>query len=96
VLRCSTVLRFNDSRVEFYCESLKAQLENLFLPTIVIHIMNPNKVIYHIKNDRKLTEIWSHFSREEKEDVLERMKNQEIADIEKVLLEIKTGQNRLF
>jgi hypothetical protein len=58
--------------------------------------MNPNKVIYHIKNDRKLTELWSQFSREEKEDVLKRMQTQEIGDIEKVLLEIKTGQNRLF
>jgi hypothetical protein len=58
--------------------------------------MRPNKVIYHIKNDRKLTELWSHFNREEKEAVLERMKNQEAVDIEKVLLEVKTGQNRLF
>jgi hypothetical protein len=58
--------------------------------------MRPNKVIYHIKNDRRLTELWSHFTREEKEDVLERMKHQEINDIEKVLLEVKTGQNRLF
>jgi hypothetical protein len=58
--------------------------------------MRPNEVIYHIKNDRKLTELWSHFTREEKEDVLERMKHQEQTDLEKVLLEIKTGQNRLF
>jgi predicted house-cleaning noncanonical NTP pyrophosphatase (MazG superfamily) len=58
--------------------------------------MQPNKVIYHIKNDRKLTELWSHFTREEKEDVLRRMETQELADLEKVLLEIKTGQNRLF
>jgi hypothetical protein len=58
--------------------------------------MRPNKVIYHIKNERKLTELWSHFTREEKEAVIERMKNQEPADLEKVLLEVKTGQNRLF
>ena len=58
--------------------------------------MRPNEVIYHIKNDRKLTELWSQFNREEKEAVLERMKNQEIIDLEKVLLEVKTGQNRLF
>jgi hypothetical protein len=58
--------------------------------------MQPNKVIYHIKNDRKLTELWSHFTREEKEAVLRRMETQELADLEKVLLEIKTGQNRLF
>jgi predicted house-cleaning noncanonical NTP pyrophosphatase (MazG superfamily) len=58
--------------------------------------MQPNKVIYHIKNDRKLTELWSQFTREEKEDVLRRMETQELADLEKVLLEIKTGQNRLF
>jgi hypothetical protein len=58
--------------------------------------MRPNKVIYHIKNDRRLTELWSQFNREEKEAVLERMKNQEIIDLEKVLLEVKTGQNRLF
>jgi hypothetical protein len=58
--------------------------------------MRPNEVIYHIKNDRRLTEIWLQFTREEKEAVLERMKNQEIIDLEKVLLEVKTGQNRLF
>jgi hypothetical protein len=58
--------------------------------------MRPNEVIYHIRNDRNLTELWSHFTKAEKEDVLERMKNQELADIEKVLLEVKTGQNRLF
>jgi hypothetical protein len=58
--------------------------------------MRPNEVIYHIKNDRKLTELWSQFNREEKEAVIERMKNQEPIDLEKVLLEVKTGQNRLF
>jgi hypothetical protein len=58
--------------------------------------MRPNEVIYHIKNDRRLTEIWSQFNREEKEAVLERMKNQDSVELEKVLLEVKTGQNRLF
>jgi hypothetical protein len=58
--------------------------------------MRPNEVIYHIKNDRKLTELWSQFNREEKEAVIERMKHQEPIDLEKVLLEVKTGQNRLF
>jgi hypothetical protein len=58
--------------------------------------MRPNEVIYHIKNDRRLTELWLQFNREEKEDVIERMKNQDLVELEKVLLEVKTGQNRLF
>lgn len=58
--------------------------------------MRPNEVIYHIKNDRHLTDTWSQFTRQAKEEVIARMKNQELQDLEKVLLEIKTGQNRLF
>ncbi len=58
--------------------------------------MRPNEVIYHIKNDRRLTDLWLQFTREEKEAVIERMKNQDLVELEKVLLEVKTGQNRLF
>ena len=58
--------------------------------------MTANEVIYHIKQSRQLTEIWSDFSRQEKEDVIKRMEQKEAIDIEKTLLEIKTGQNRLF
>lgn len=58
--------------------------------------MTPNEVIYHIKQTKDFTEVWSHFSREEKEDVLRRMQTQTAADLEKVLIEVKTGQNRLF
>ncbi len=58
--------------------------------------MTANETIYHIKQDRRLSEIWTHFSREEKEDVIRRMETQTPNDIEKVLMEIKTGQNRLF
>jgi hypothetical protein len=58
--------------------------------------MRPNEVIYHIKNDRRLTELWLQFNREEKEAVIERMKHQDLVELEKVLLEVKTGQNRLF
>jgi hypothetical protein len=58
--------------------------------------MRANEVIYHIKQIRHLTEIWKEFSRQEKEDVIRRMANQETIDLEKVLLEVKTGQNRLF
>jgi hypothetical protein len=58
--------------------------------------MTPNEVIYHIKQNRQFTEIWAHFTREEKEDVVRRMETQKPQDIEKVLMEVKTGQNRLF
>lgn len=58
--------------------------------------MSPNEVTSHIRQDRTFSEIWSGFSREEKEDVIRRMENKEPIDIEKVLLEVKTGQNRLF
>ncbi len=58
--------------------------------------MTPNEVIYHIKQNRQFTETWSHFTREEKEDVIRRMETQKPIDIEKVLIEVKTGQNRLF
>lgn len=58
--------------------------------------MTPNEVIYHIKQTRQFTDMWARFSREEKEDVLRRMENQNEDDLEKVLLEVKTGQNRLF
>ena len=58
--------------------------------------MRATEVIYHIKQFRHLTEIWKEFSRQEKEDVIKRMTDQEPIDLEKVLLEVKTGQNRLF
>jgi hypothetical protein len=58
--------------------------------------MNPNSVIYYIKQSKEFTEMWSNFSREEKELVLEKMESADVIDIEKVLLEVKTGQNRLF
>jgi hypothetical protein len=58
--------------------------------------MKPNSVIYHIKQSKEFTEMWSNFSREEKERVLEKMESADVFDIEKVLLEVKTGQNRLF
>lgn len=58
--------------------------------------MTPSKIIYHIKQNRQLAEIWIHLSREEKENVVRRMETKTPSDIEKVLLEIKTGQNRLF
>ena len=58
--------------------------------------MTPSEAIYHIKQNRHLSEIWTHFSREEKEKVIRRLETKKPTDIEKVLLEIKTGQNRLF
>jgi hypothetical protein len=58
--------------------------------------MTPTDAIYHIKLSKEFTEIWTEFSREEKEEVLRRLETQESIDIEKVLNEIKTGQNRLF
>jgi gas vesicle protein len=58
--------------------------------------MKPNSVIYYIKQSKEFTEIWSNFSREEKERVLQKMESADASDIEKVLLEVKTGQNRLF
>ncbi len=58
--------------------------------------MTANETIYHIKQDRHFSEIWAQFSRDEKEDVIRRMEKQTPFDLEKVLLEVKTGQNRLF
>ena len=58
--------------------------------------MTPNEVIYNIKQDPLFSEIWSELSREEKEDIVKRMETQKPIDLEKVMLEIKTGQNRLF
>lgn len=58
--------------------------------------MTPNEVIYNIKQDSRFSAIWSELSREDKEDIVKRMENQNPADLEKVILEIKTGQNRLF
>lgn len=58
--------------------------------------MTPSEAIYHIKQNRQLSEIWIHFSREEKEEVIRRLETKKPSEIEKVLLEIKTGQNRLF
>ena len=58
--------------------------------------MTPNEVIYHIKQSRELSEIWKQFTRAEKEEVLSKMQNKEAIDLPKTLLEVKTGQNRLF
>ena len=58
--------------------------------------MKANEVIYHIKQDRELTQTWSHFDRTEKEEVLSKMKEQTVKDIERGLREVKTGQNWLF
>ncbi len=58
--------------------------------------MTQSKIIYHIKQNRQLSEIWTHLSREEKENVVRLVETKKPSDIEKVLLEIKTGQNRLF
>jgi len=58
--------------------------------------MTPNEVIYNIKQDPGFSAIWSELSREEKEDIVQKMETQDPVDLEKVLLEIKTGQNRLF
>jgi hypothetical protein len=58
--------------------------------------MSPNSVIYYIKQNKEFTEMWKEFSREEKELVLKKMEVGETTDIERVLLEVKTGQNRLF
>lgn len=58
--------------------------------------MTPNEVIYQIRQNRDLAETWKQFSRPEKEEVIRRMKTRENFDLQKTLLEIKTGQNRLF
>ena len=58
--------------------------------------MTPSETIYHIKQNRRFSEIWIHFSRQEKEEVIRRLETKKPSEIEKVLLEIKTGQNRLF
>ncbi len=58
--------------------------------------MKPNETIYHIKQDKQFSEIWKQLSREEKEEVLRRLETKDANEIEKVLFEIKTGQNRLF
>jgi hypothetical protein len=58
--------------------------------------MTPNEVIYYIRQSRELSETWKQFSREEKEDIIRRMEKRELAELPKTLLEVKTGQNRLF
>jgi hypothetical protein len=58
--------------------------------------MTPNEVIYHIKQSRESSETWQQFTRAEKEEVLSKMQNKEAIDLPKTLLEVKTGQNRLF
>lgn len=58
--------------------------------------MTPNEVIYYIRQNRELAETWKQFSREEKEDIIRRMETREKSDLPKTLLEVKTGQNRLF
>jgi hypothetical protein len=58
--------------------------------------MTANEVIYHINQDKNLSDIWKQFSREDKEEIIRRMENQLPNETEKVMLEVKTGQNRLF
>ncbi len=58
--------------------------------------MTPNEVIYNIKQEPRFSTIWSGLSREEKEDIVKDMENLDPIDLEKVLMEIKSGQNRLF
>ncbi|MEZ5343932.1 MAG: hypothetical protein R2681_00110 [Pyrinomonadaceae bacterium] len=58
--------------------------------------MTPNQVIYEIKQSRDLAKVWAECSREEKEEVISRLESAESDEIEKVLCEVKTGQNRLF
>jgi len=62
----------------------------------IVFFMTPNEVIYNIKQEPIFSDIWADLSREEKEDIVKRMKDQDSDDLEKVMLEIKTGQNRLF
>ncbi len=40
--------------------------------------------------------MWKQFTREEKEFVVSKMQLKETIDLHKTLLEVKTGQNRLF
>ncbi len=58
--------------------------------------MTPNEVIYHLQQSRELSEIWKQFTRAEKEEVLKKMQNKQAIDLHKTLIEVKTGQNRLF
>jgi predicted lipase len=58
--------------------------------------MTPNEVIYYIRQNRELSETWKQFSREEKEDIIRRMEKRELTELPKTMLEVKTGQNRLF
>lgn len=58
--------------------------------------MNPNEVIYHIRQSRDLSEKWKQLSRAEKEEVIRRMQTRQPVEVDKTLIEVKTGQNRLF
>ncbi len=58
--------------------------------------MTPTQVIYQITQSPDLKKIWAECSREEKEEVISKLKTADIEEIEKVLFEVKTGQNRLF
>lgn len=58
--------------------------------------MTPNEVIYHIRQSRDLSEKWKQLSRAEKEEVIRRMQTRQPIEVDKTLIEVKTGQNRLF
>jgi hypothetical protein len=58
--------------------------------------MKPNAVIYEIAQSKEYKDIWANFSKEEKQQVLDRMADRNADEIGKVLMEIKTGQYRLF
>lgn len=59
--------------------------------------MTPNEVIYKIRQNRKLAQIWAKLRREEKEEVLQRLENMDdFPELERLLIEIKTGQKWLF
>lgn len=58
--------------------------------------MTPNEIIYHIRQSRDLSEKWKQLSRAEKEEVIRRMQTRQPIEVDKTLIEVKTGQNRLF
>lgn len=58
--------------------------------------MTPNQVIYQITQSPDLKKIWADCSRQEKEEVISKLETSDSTEIEKVLSEVKTGQNRLF
>ena len=58
--------------------------------------MTDGEGIYLIKQNKKLNGLWAEFTHSEKKLLVRLMQDRTEHDLEKTMLEIRTGQNRLF